>query len=368
MRWQTLTGTAVSFLAIHAQTGLSKDYENWTHFGLRPLGMGNAYVAVADDYNALFYNPAGLARIKEWDGEFLNPWTDMSTNLGTLMKDAQDKLKSGEVSDSLDLIEANTGKSYHVGLGLTPHLIFKNFGFGMGIEMGASMVFHKNIAADFDAGLRFVMPFSFAMNFLDDKLSLGASVKFRARAGVDRQFTMEDIESFQTKGSDTNDKKIDDYVLAGFGQGADVGLLFTPTKTMEPTIGVSVTDLGATSYETKDIGGEALGNPPPQLASVNVGFSLKPVQKDKLYVLTSMDMHSINQPYSFSKKWNLGTEVGYGSIIKVQAGLYQGYLTAGFQFDVGLINLRAITYAEELGAQAGFKEDRRYALQIKLLL
>ena len=35
--------------------------------------MGNAYVAVADDYNALFYNPAGLARLEEWDGEFLNP-------------------------------------------------------------------------------------------------------------------------------------------------------------------------------------------------------------------------------------------------------------------------------------------------------
>ena len=37
----------------------------WTQYGLRPLAMGNAYVAVADDYNALFYNPAGLARIKE---------------------------------------------------------------------------------------------------------------------------------------------------------------------------------------------------------------------------------------------------------------------------------------------------------------
>ncbi|WP_141736596.1 hypothetical protein [Oligoflexus tunisiensis] len=368
MRWQTLTGTAVSFLAIHAQPGLSKDFENWTHFGLRPLGMGNAYVAVADDYNALFYNPAGLARLKEWDGEFLNPRVDLSTNLGGLMKDVQDKLKSGKVSDTLELIEANTGKSYHAGFGLTPHLIFKNFGFGIGIDVGASMVFHKNIAADFDAGVRLVMPFTFAMNFLDDKLSVGASLKGRVRAGVDRQFTMEDIEAFQTKGSDTSDKKINDYALGGFGTGADVGLLFTPTKTMEPTIGVSVTDVGATSYETQDIGGEAVGNPAPQLASVNVGFSLKPVQKDKFYVLTSMDMHSINQPYSFSKKWNLGTEVGYGSIIKLQAGLYQGYLTGGFQFDVGVINLRAITYAEELGTQAGFQEDRRYAVQIKLLL
>ena len=31
--------------------------------GIRPLGMGNAFVAVADDRNALHYNPAGLARI-----------------------------------------------------------------------------------------------------------------------------------------------------------------------------------------------------------------------------------------------------------------------------------------------------------------
>ncbi len=30
-------------------------------FGARPLGLGEAYVAVADDVSALHYNPAGLA-------------------------------------------------------------------------------------------------------------------------------------------------------------------------------------------------------------------------------------------------------------------------------------------------------------------
>ncbi len=368
MRWQTLTGTFASILALSTQTSQAKDHENWTHFGLRPLGMGNAYVAVADDYNAIFYNPAGLARLKEWDGEFLNPAVTASTSLGSLMKDAQDKLKSGEVSDTLDLIESNTGKSYHVGLDLTPHLIFKNFGFGLGMELGATMVFHRDISTDFDAGLRLVMPFSYARNFLDDRLSVGATVKARMRAGVDRQFSMEDIESFKTSGTDTDSKKIDDYVLSGMGYGADIGVLFTPTKTMEPTIGVSITDLGGTPYTKMDVGGEALGTPPIALPSVNFGFSLKPIQRDKLYLLTSVDMHSVNQPYSFSKKLNFGSELGYGSIIKLQAGLYQGYFTGGFQFDVGLINLRLITYSEELGAVAGFKEDRRYAFQIKLLL
>lgn len=368
MRWQSLTGMAVGILAISAQPGLSKDHENWTHFGLRPLAMGNAYVAVADDYNALFYNPAGLARLKEWDGEFLNPAITGSKTVRSLVDDAQDKLKSGDVSDTLDLIEANTGKSYHVGLDWTPHLIFRNFGFGLGVEVGASMIFHRNISTDFDAGLRMVLPITYATNFLDEKLSVGASVKGRARAGVDRQFSMEDIKSFQTKGTDTNEKEIGDYALSGVGVGADVGLLFTPTKTMEPTIGVSITDIGGTPYQEQKLAGKSIGNPPPAMASVNLGFSMKPIQREKLYLLTSMDMHSINQPYSFSKKWNLGTELGYGSIIKLQAGLYQGYLTGGFQFDVGLLSLRLITYAEELAPVAGGVEDRRYALQIKFLL
>ena len=32
--------------------------------GARALGMGGAFVAVADDANALYYNPAGLALIE----------------------------------------------------------------------------------------------------------------------------------------------------------------------------------------------------------------------------------------------------------------------------------------------------------------
>ena len=33
--------------------------------GVRPVALGGAFVAVADDVNAIFYNPAGLAKIKK---------------------------------------------------------------------------------------------------------------------------------------------------------------------------------------------------------------------------------------------------------------------------------------------------------------
>ena len=40
------------------------EYLHDTYISARVQGMGGAYVGLADDYNALFLNPAGLARLK----------------------------------------------------------------------------------------------------------------------------------------------------------------------------------------------------------------------------------------------------------------------------------------------------------------
>jgi hypothetical protein len=371
MRWQRQAMTAFALLGtlVLGRAGEAHAGERWTQYGLRPLGMGNAFVAVVDDYNALFYNPAGLARLKSWDGEFLNPMATVSKGFDNLRKNTQIALEEGTETAILDLIEQNAGENFHLGLGLTPHLIFPHFGFALALDLSNTIVFHRDISVDLDTGLRLTLPVAFAMNFLDERLSIGAAIKLRARGGIDREFSIDDIEAFQNDEKDSNGKNLDDYVLGGSGYGADIGLLFTPIKTFEPTFGLSITDLGGTTYkEAKLSDTDSTGAPPLTLPSVNIGMSLKPLQKDRLYLLTSVDMHAINQPSSFSKKLNLGTELGYGSLIKVQAGLYQGYLTAGLQFDVSVLNIRLITYAEELGSVAGYKEDRRYAAQIKLLL
>ena len=43
--------------------------------GARPIGMGKAYVALSDDVNAVYMNPAGLAQLKSWQ------FTSMTTKL-----------------------------------------------------------------------------------------------------------------------------------------------------------------------------------------------------------------------------------------------------------------------------------------------
>ncbi len=348
----------------------------WTHYGVRPLGMGNAYVAVADDYNALFYNPAGIARLKEWDGEFLNPTLEMSNKTSTFISDAQ-SLAGGSAGDEasvIQLLESQTGNVQHIAFGLTPHLVFPGFGFGIGAEISSTMVFHRYPTIELDVGPRVTIPFVFAKNFLEDRLSIGLGVKALLRGGIEHEFSIQDIQAFTSKKSEDGETdeeegpKLSDYVIGGIGYGTDFGLLFTPIKPMEPTIGLSITDVGGTPFEKTDIGGEALGAPATRMPSVNVGYSMKPWQSGNWYWLTSIDAHSINQPFSFSKKLNLGTEFSLGSILKVQGGLHQGYWTGGMQFDVGILCLRFVSYAEEMGVVAGSVEDRRYALQLKLLI
>lgn len=357
------------------------DELKWTHFGIRPLAMGNAFVAVADDYNALFYNPAGLARLKEWNGEFLNPAIEMSDSTMKAVSDVSELLSgaAGDTDSVLDFLDKNTGTTHHFSFGLTPHLIFKNFGFGVGFEVASTMAVHREIATDLEFGPRVIMPFSFAMNFLQDRLSLGYSLKFVAKGGVDREFSIQDISAFSKSSKSSTEKsapeddgpKLEDYFEGGTGVGSDFGLLFTPIKTMSPTLGLSITDIGGTPYKKFNIGGEALGAPKTRLPSVNTGISLIPWETQNMYLRTSMDAHAINQPIHYSKKFNLGVEWGYGQIVKVQGGLHQGELSGGFEFDVFLFNCRFVTYTEQLGTYAGQHDqlrDRRYALQLKLLI
>ena len=344
------------FMVNHA----SASQNDWTAYGARPLAMGNAFVSIADDYNALLYNPAGIARLKEWDGELIQATLFVGANT---MGSADELVKLGgdpQLSKILEFFESNAGEPQHVGVNITPHLIFKNFGFGLSISSQTTITTHNDIDVEFQSKNEILLPIVYAHNFLGERLSVGATLKPRMLVSIDQSFNAETV-------SDADNAK--DVAKAGAGIGFDAGILFTPVKKMEPTLGISITDIGGTSF--KEQGSDGTGKPSSIISSVNTGFSLKPIQSPTQYLSVSVEAHSINQKIHYSKKFHVGAEWGYRSVLKVQTGLKDGYLTGGFQVDVGLLNLAFSTYVEDYGPISGLNDklvDRRYALKLKLFI
>ncbi len=68
MKWQNLAQipcVVISLLVLLAQTGITQEITVGNDYGVgaRALGMGGAFLGVADDYTATYWNPAGLAQI-----------------------------------------------------------------------------------------------------------------------------------------------------------------------------------------------------------------------------------------------------------------------------------------------------------------
>ena len=344
----------------------------WTQFGVRPLGMGNAFVAVVDDFNALFYNPAGLTRLTGWTGELLNPGIDVSSNTVSLIKEMQTLQKQNQtnISGILGLFEDEAGKTNHAAFFMTPYFVTPHWGMGLGLTLGADLVAHSDVTADFRAGTDILLPVAVAGSFVDKKLSLGVSTKLVSFDGVDNTFSVETISAFTSKTTNTT-QKMDEFLQSGVGVGVDVGFLFTPIPTMRPTIGMSILDVGGTVYhplKIKTILPQVPKNRPP---TVNFGVSLIPIQMHYGYLLLAADIDQVNQPIHYSQKLNMGMEIGIGTILKFQTGLMAGYATGGIQLDAGLLKVRFATYVIDHGPVVGLSPnlvDRRYALQFKLLI
>jgi len=99
--------------------------------GMRPLGMGDAFIAVADDFNLLFYNPAGLA-VLEKDQAYL-------LHLGAKL----DHQTYGDINYLMDLSDNDSLEPENI----TQHMIDRivRSRLAAGVELFRGGYIHKNI-------------------------------------------------------------------------------------------------------------------------------------------------------------------------------------------------------------------------------
>ncbi len=349
--------------------------------GIRPEAMGGAFTAVADDHNALYYNPAGLAQ-QSFSMELLNVKVgfnkDLYSNAQTIKTQVESMSSSNDSSASKSgdqvrtitkLIDSVKGKNNWLQFGLNPNLVVAGVGFAVNFNNELNLTL-KDPSPDLlkliyenDVDVRL----GYGRGFLNNRLSAGAALAFRHRAEINGTLGLQYLDA-ALGGQDKLQKKLTDLIHIGQGIGLDSGLLFKAEEKFNTTFGLCIQNIGDLHFKKSTFVTQIVTDvPQPLEQSINFGMSVKP-QWGKMYVLGSAEFKDMNIPGPASRKLGLGAEAGFSNLIRAQMGLSEGYFTGGFEARLWIINARYATYVSERGASAGQMPERRHVIGAKILL
>jgi hypothetical protein len=335
---------------------------------VRTAGMGDIRYTVGEYEENFFANPA---RSTDNPGFLLQlPKISLETSSGTISS-IGNLLKSG---NGLQAFQDSVGKPLSARVQFIPFAIhFKNFitekwSLGLGAFLSAQTipVISNSGAIDPNTLISAGPVINLSRRLMDeDRLSVGMNFRTEVRASSNssKQFSIQDFLA----GTNTAD-----FVQGGSGMGFDfdLGSTFRPhwkNFGFEYQIAFAINNVLGGQYKN-------LGKPikswssDPFVTKRSYNFGLSGRKKgllgmdEVILALESTDIGN-NTDGSFFRTLHMGAEADW-SIFRIRGGLNQGYLTAGFGIDLYLFSLNLATYGEELGLNAGVKQDRRYALEL----
>lgn len=328
------------------------------HKGVRPLGMGGAFTAVASDQNAIHYNPAGLSQVKSFGLGILNPMVEASEDSYDLFKDFDD-IDQDNTAEVSDLLKKHVGENNHIKVATELYT-----GFRMG-EAGVMVAGVGRVSADMairnptfpelhvkgDADYGGQMGVGYALPI--SGLSVGVGFKALNRESLDETYTAADIAD------DNFEDRIEDDRKSGSDFSVDVGLIWT--REIE---GITKVSLGVAGLNLKEMDFEEARD---QKSQYNAGIAFEQTLWGFTFI-EAFDYQDITdnlaEDDSKEKKIHMGAEIQFPAILAIRGGMSQGYYTAGATVDLKLLRFDVATYGEEIGVYAGQKEDRRYVAQV----
>ncbi len=331
--------------------------------GLRMMGMGGASVAIAEEDEGIFLNPASMAgnsRLKLRAGvlDLLASTTVVDSYLEGEFSEIQETL----ATDPLDVLDAVMGKRIYLSGSASPSLLLPYFGMSLYGDQKAGLSFENqalpqvNVTFMQTAGVQAAMGYGMklARGRNPPEIRVGLGAKLLYRKGGTWSVPFADLFSLSQ-----------DTILAQAGEfsrayGGDLGLQYIQPigRHVTSQFGLSYQNLGGVNFDSdtaEDIPGNlAMGG------AVTFG-------RTQGTITVAYDVRQINQEVDFRKRSHLGVEVKI-PMLTFWGGINQTYLTYGGAVDFWLARAGFVVYKEEQGALSFKRPDNRWMLRLEIKL
>jgi hypothetical protein len=342
----------------------------------RALGMGNAFVALSDDYNGIYYNPAGLARLNSP----LDAGMSLKFDLGDLFGTAGEALNiAGAHTNSFSSLDSMSADNTLVddimifdrrpiGLGSLPEMHFAarstdpDFPVGIGaawfIGSQGRFMLDKGIyipAASARVRTDFAAKVAGAVQPLPG-LSIGLSPTIATYSIFEQSLSIEDYGSASDSLQERLSSEKRRIYKPGFGFGMTAGALYDIVPT-ELRVGLVAYNMFL-SMNNDQV---------PITYSVGLAYLPAVLRKQGLlrYMNFDVDIEDVFADKDFLQKLNMGAEMNL-SLAQLRGGFKGGYPCFGLLANIFFMQFEFTSWAEEAGLYTGQLEDRHYLLGVRL--
>lgn len=393
-KWATLTAA----LLASTQTFALEVPESF--HAVRPMGMGGAFTAVANDENAVWSNPAGISRIRKHRSRSavsLFKFPNVIAGINTSGSDFYDSVTSVDEAEIATSISANADKladkPFWAMAAAFPMIMF-DFSRQLASVIGGYS--HTTLKATVDqdtpleAQTEVISDVGGVLSFAATNWTNRFSVGFQVRP-VSR-YAFEDTVDTTVMADPT---LFQDALKEGANKSqavaVDAGVLFTLADYWFPTIGISVmnaptgcqTDyLNPFSQKRETVCGTVFSGDfaNPQAVStidptdIRMGVSILPRLTRKIALRLSVGIHQYHVAsgdlnYGLSeipiqKRIHGGLELVTGnpllpSPISLSVGMSQGYYTMGASIRLSILSLDFASFGRDISTTDTPYEDRR---------
>jgi hypothetical protein len=345
--WFQALCTVLFFLDFLIQIALADEFRPLFR-GARAQAMGNAFTAVADDEEALFYNPAGLAGIEKFSFTLVSASADVSNNAVSNYSTFEGVASNPSITSLNNLIGQDL---YARGTGMAA-LTFPGFEVA-GIYDQQAAIRLKSLALPegiigYQATDGVQAGFGATVWRLRRKrgeLRVGAAGKIMYRSGGYQFPTLTELLTLNSSTILANNHAL------GVGMGADVGTQFiyhASKNKLDLKAGLAMTDIGNTAFSS---------GADPQLSNLSFGLAATLNSRDMQATLAYDYAHILDNT-DWRKRNHLGLELKF-PVLSLYAGMNQLSFCYGAALDLWIIRVNFVSYAEEQATVPGQDTESR---------